>query len=759
MDTEKELKEIKYLISLMENKVKRLEEEMHKGKAVATQSTPVIIVDDMDQNHAPEIVPSKPPVPPSLVVDESAHSVPLKQTPNKGNYLGDEFAFGGNLFALVGVISLVIGAIAFYFYAVAQGWINEAVRVLIVLLVGGGLMAVGEFLKEKYKRYSSILFGGGIVLLYLSVYMANVHYSLIDIITAYAILVIFTVIAGMLSMRRGENEAIVISMLGAYLTPFLLGQAETSATALGIYMTIINIFVVVAAYYQSSFRQVAVGSLLASVFYGLYLGSFVADDKLSTFIALVFVNWIIFTVSSFVVFVKPDVVPDRGDYIFMGATGLVALGFFVPLFELQSPDNGGYAIGVLGLLYAALAVFATWTRSQERRVAFVYAALFGLFWTTAIALVLDGATMILAWAVLGVLYLVGAMYLRFPELQSVAVSLLALSVLAFFDFAEGNTSGTRVLLNVETITGIILSLLIAFSYYVSRHVESVKDWQKNMPAILLISSQVLAMITLILQYDGAENSALIAGLGALTLVASGTVFYETKARVVGYVSLLIAACAVLVSVLNRTVGEAVLQNPTFLTGIFLVVISIICYFVISSISKDDASALAPNDSTTSTQTFSLNMQVKNERNFLLVYVNALILFVVSAEIIYYFNLRSRPIFNELYILYQNSNFDSTVATLLEKQISTLSNTLRLVLDGFWALYGGALLTVGFLYRVRPVRLAGVTLVALVIVKMFLIDIWSFEILYRFVAFTLLGIFLLLVAFWYNHNREKIKEIL
>jgi uncharacterized membrane protein len=81
---------------------------------------------------------------------------------------------------------------------------------------------------------------------------------------------------------------------------------------------------------------------------------------------------------------------------------------------------------------------------------------------------------------------------------------------------------------------------------------------------------------------------------------------------------------------------------------------------------------------------------------------------------------------------------------------------NLTVSGFWLLYAGALLTFGFLRDIREVRVAGLVMTGLAIIKVALFDLMQLEALYRVASFFLLALIALIAAYAY-HRRGKGKH--
>ena len=75
----------------------------------------------------------------------------------------------------------------------------------------------------------------------------------------------------------------------------------------------------------------------------------------------------------------------------------------------------------------------------------------------------------------------------------------------------------------------------------------------------------------------------------------------------------------------------------------------------------------------------------------------------------------------------------------------------------WMVYGSGLMLVGFWKRSAFVRWQAIVLLAMTVLKVFLIDIGTLERGYRIAAFIVLGAILLAVSFFYQRSRMRTAE--
>ena len=90
---------------------------------------------------------------------------------------------------------------------------------------------------------------------------------------------------------------------------------------------------------------------------------------------------------------------------------------------------------------------------------------------------------------------------------------------------------------------------------------------------------------------------------------------------------------------------------------------------------------------------------------------------------------------------------------------TENHIISLSLSVFWAVYAGCLLALGIFKNWRLVRLGGLVLLGVPIIKLFLVDTFELEQGYRVGAYMSLGAIMLVGGFFYQKHRSAIKEFL
>jgi uncharacterized membrane protein len=136
---------------------------------------------------------------------------------------------------------------------------------------------------------------------------------------------------------------------------------------------------------------------------------------------------------------------------------------------------------------------------------------------------------------------------------------------------------------------------------------------------------------------------------------------------------------------------------------------------------------------------------------LVVIANVLALVALSAEAAGYFQSRVAAELSGT-----GTGFEH-VTPELKTRLRDLELAKQLSLSVMWALYGGALLVAGRVWRVRLLRLMALALLSLTTLKVFFWDLSSLDRVYRIVSFIVLGLILLTVSYLYQKSQQRAAE--
>ena len=237
----------------------------------------------------------------------------------------------------IGVVALLFGVGFFLKYAIDQGWIGQWARIIMGLLAGGLLIVLGEIWRTRYEKYAAALSGGGLALLYFSIFAGYQFYHLFPQAVGAAAMIATTAL-GVFLAARGKQAAIgALAVVGGYLTPLLLYTDRDQQLALFVYLTVLNLAAcsVLSKHYWHELLYLALfGTALD---FSLWAAAHSNPDN--AFVTFVFLGiWeVVFMIFAMLAFRRAAAgksLPERADY-YLGFWGaLAAIFFFVSGFAI-----------------------------------------------------------------------------------------------------------------------------------------------------------------------------------------------------------------------------------------------------------------------------------------------------------------------------------------------------------------------------------------------------------------------------------------
>ena len=138
----------------------------------------------------------------------------------------------GTWFPRLGALALLLGAGFGFRYAVDRGWIGPGARVASGVAIGVLLLLLGETTKRRgWAGYAQAVTGGGVAILYLTVWASFALYGMVSDPVAFALLVGVTTLAAGLALRHDSVALAVLATLGGFLNPIVVGRGRSMLQA------------------------------------------------------------------------------------------------------------------------------------------------------------------------------------------------------------------------------------------------------------------------------------------------------------------------------------------------------------------------------------------------------------------------------------------------------------------------------------------------------------------------------------------------
>ncbi len=648
---------------------------------------------------------------------------------------GLEDFIGGNILGKIGIGILVIGIGIFVKYAIDQDWIGPIGRVMVGLLSGGILLAVAHKLRENYKAFSSVLLGGGFAVFYFSIAIAYHQYALISQGAAFALMCGTTAATVFFSVAYNRQEIAVLGLLGAFATPFMVAKGDGNYVVLFSYILLVNVGMLVLAW----FRDWKVVRILGYALTLLLFGGWVLREY-GMHNGLVPAGGLVFAMLFFVTFfmttlayrVRKQEVADVFTYFSLLSNSVFF--YAISMLMIQKMAGGLY----MGIFTASMALFHFSFILPLRKLLkandHVQTMLIGLaltFVTLAIPIQLEGHYITLFWIAEAVLVLFMGQRTGIALLRqaSVLISVLAVGMLMYHwnvSYFSRDAVALPFLLN-----GACLTSLLTASGMVALHLLRKRgdEGEENVALIKIYQFAALPLYYLGIVFELTNwlskfsGGATAIGLGAFTaLYLSGMLLWAMRGKQVAFA--------------NTVTGLGILS---------LAIWAILQPTMLMQMREMYMVDFATGDG------FPWHM---------LAFVAMLGLGALT-----FWNVRSQTNLTGDTGKFVIWGFSILAIVLLSFELEHVLGMMgisekisrKVGYPILWGLMGFGMIALGMREKLLSLRIGGLALFLLILLKLFLFDIRSVSAGGKIAAFISLGVLLLVVSFMYQRLRKLLTD--
>jgi uncharacterized membrane protein len=667
-----------------------------------------------------------------------------------------EARIGGRWFNWLGIIAVVLGIGFFLKLAFDKQWITPMGRVLLGSVAGCAILALAERLRLRgYQAYAYVLSGGGILILYLSVYAAFGFYQLIPQPVAFGLMALVTATAVVLAARYDAYAIAILGLIGGFMTPKLLATSVDNEIGLFGYAALLDGGVLALAYFKR-WRSLNHLAFLATwlLFAGWSL-KFYVDAKLWLtlfFLTLFFVMFAALPIIHNVLKQRParwfDVSLILTNATLYFGTSYLLLDDHRQLVPDAFAPQGPHALLLAGF-FVLLYFIVRQRHPTDKLLTYTYVAAAVTFCTMAIAIQLDQLWVTIGWAVEALMLTWLGLKAHEDAPRFAALPVFAFALLHWFtvDMPDyGYRAGAQFwpLLNKRSVSCAALVIVCASIVWLyHRYSERVHEDDRDiLTGLFILAGNALALTLLTVdlndyfyqRIDQANGYLLPAAVANTHQFALSILWlvYGTAAFVIGlrlrHAIVRYGALAWLAYTGAKIMlVDARYYNATWHAPIFNQTAAAFALFVCALWLVARLYAHADD------------WVAKESRRVLpivMVVANLFALTGLSLEASGYFAAQRRA------------------GAVAAGQLHDLRLAQQLALSVLWALYGGAMLVVGLARRNRLLRLMALTLLGGTTLKVFLFDLSSLDKVYRIISFIVLGAILLAVSFLYQQRQQR-----
>jgi uncharacterized membrane protein len=719
---------------------------------VAEMQEPASIVTDDEDGFPTSPITEYPTPNPFAVPPTSSTWQPAEKKPSFWEKNPDFEKFvGENLINKIGIAILVLGIGFFVKYAIDQDWINEIGRVFIGILCGGALIALAHKMRKTFIAFSSVLIGGGLSVLYFTIGLAFMQYQLLSQEAAFGIMVVITSFAVALSLLYNRIELAVIALVGGFGTPFFVSTGEGNYVVLFTYLIILNSGMLVLAL-RKKWNLV---NLLSYIFTVIIYGAWLTSDMLSEHPhysgALIFgtIYYFMFWLMNVAYNIKYKQKFEAQEFTLLISNTF--LYYLAGMLILRHIDDGlyqGLFTAAMGIINFVFAFVMHRKRAFDRNLFYLLIGLVLTFISLAAPIQLKGNHITLFWAAEAVLllWLSQKSGIRIIKIASMVIGgLMIISLIMDWQQIYGSEEWMPIAFNRGFMTGIGAAVAL-FLYNLLLRGETRESFFDN-ELSLKVLKQGIAITTVALLYFG--------GLLELThqlerVVANYPDSFDEGRRVIicGYHFVFVACLALLHQ-------RSKLQS----IGIALIVATgILClmYLMLYNPAVIDTREQYLNGYRPCSITFGLH--------FIFSVIFLYLLYVLKRRLTDSFETTQQTsnyslwIVIPVFVYWLSAELDHMVVMMAQNPDGSdyiIEQTHKFGYPILWGVTSFVMVVLGLRNKNKQLRVIGLSLFSLIVLKLFLFDVWGMNEGGKILAFVLLGVLLLVVSFMY----QRLKKIL
>ena len=411
----------------------------------------------------------------------------VEATLNDGVRRALAFVTGGNPVARVALLVVFVGVGLFIRYATEQGFFPIEVRLLATSIAGLAFLATGWRLRAKAEGFGLTLQGGGVAILYLTIYAAYAFYALLPSLLAIGLMAVVAIACGALAVVQNAPALALIGVLGGFMAPVLAGTDAGNHVLLFSYYTALNVGVLGISWIKGWRSLALLGFACTYLLGGLWGGLTYRPDLYAStqpFLVAWFAIYFALSIHFARRAIRAETPPER----VLVVDGTLVFGLPAATFVLQNglveaiPYGDAWSAAALAAVYLAACVWLT-RQPGVRLLADAFLAVGLAFATLALPLAFQRVLVGALWVLEGAaLVWTGARQRKaWMRWGGLALQLVAAAELFRQGVLDGDAFGP------ETLTGWIVAIALGLSAYVLHRYRDVASWERLASYALLVA--------------------------------------------------------------------------------------------------------------------------------------------------------------------------------------------------------------------------------------------------------------------------------
>lgn len=690
-----------------------------------------------------------------------------KQSPLRKSNL--EKFIGENLLNKIGILITVIGVAIGAKYSIENELISPLTRIVLGYVSAIGLFGFGMKLKKKYESYSAVLVSGAISILYFITFFAYSFYELIPQSLAFLLMVLFTGFTVVAALNYNKQIIAHLGLVGAYAVPFLLSNDSGRVDILFSYMAIVNAGILVIAfkkYWKPLYYTAFVMTWLIYSFWFLF--DYKESEHFTVGLAFLFLFYILFYLTFLAYKLVKKEMFAATDIVLLLLNSFVFYGLGYAILSTNATATHYLGLFTLGnaIVHFIVAVVIYKQSLSDKKLFYLATALVLTFISIAIPVQLDGNWVTLLWTAQAVLLFWLGSTKKIDIYQKLSYPIMLLSFMSLLDDWDMNYDSYYItvvnqvipLFNVGFFTSIMFVAAFGFILYLLKKVDFVSVFKKDgiwyqlsvfaIPIVFVFSLYYSFLLEIELFWDQLfYNSAIdVNGANGFTRQIKDHSLRDFKSVWgMNYTLFFIGVLAYL--------NFKKIKNKSLETALLILTLITILVFLVAglySLSELREFYLEPSE-------------YYNSGVFYLLIRYVSFAFLGFAMLTLYRFIKKDGIRKHFKIAYDIVLHISIIWVVSSELLNWLDiagtkNSYKLGLSILWGVY--SFLLIGFgIWKNKPyLRIGGMALFAITLIKLFVYDIAHLNTISKTIVFVSLGVLLLIISFLYNKYKNQINYI-
>lgn len=674
---------------------------------------------------------------------------------------------GENLINKIGIAITIIGVAIGAKYSIENDLISPLTRIILGYLTGLGLLGFGIKLKAKYSNYSAVLVSGALAILYFITFAAFSFYGLFPQTMAFLLMLFFTIFGVVAALNYDKPVIAHIGLVGAYAVPFLLSNDSGSPEILFGYMAIINIGILVISlkkYWKSLYFSAFGFTWL--IYCSWRALSYEPDEHfkiacifLFVFFAIFYAQFLAYKFLKSEKFLKSDIF-----LLLLNSFLCYALGYNL----LANQEIGKELLGIFtlgnALVHFGVCVFIFRKKLADRNLFHLVAGLVLVFLTIAVPVELNGNWVTLLWAFgAALLFWIGTSkntpFYRFFSYPLMILGFISLiDDWSFYYSTQGSELLTSSLVNIQFLSSMLFVTTFAFMIWVDRTMNTLVKEVKRAFAHKIMSF-ALPLIFLLALYGCfyTEIDYYFEKLfqdSKVTLDNGSNTYSEFNYNLIDFKSIYLINYTLLFLSFLALVNSYKIRER--ILGIVILTLQLGAVIIFLTVSLYTLSELRESYLNKDTSDyFEITFWHIGVRYLSLAFFTFLLVTMNRLVLAPFMKINFRKPFEIL--LHTATLWIASSELLNWMDLSGSDQSYKLGLSILWGTYALFFIGLGIWKRKKYLRVSGIILFAITLLKLFLYDIASLNTISKTIVFVALGILLLVISFLYNKYKPATDE--